>query len=266
VAELTTKGYRAVKKRKPRIPTLGLDFGPVDATITGMQQNEDGSVTLFGTDGEPLFVPAGNTSLGYPRSKGQKITVQIPHQGYSVGSVQSALARFSRIVCVDTNSREHDGEKVCVTVVCELSDVRYEGLRWFGHCDPLWALEFRQPLKDSERIGWRHALARGEELGWLMNNPNLLLVVDSHLDELYQINQRRTPLIDDFMLPLGVSIAYASADAASDSVLNGAIARCDAIARQVLSHAIAPSSLALSPLHQSHGTIFRAYRYWTFAN
>jgi hypothetical protein len=254
-----------MKKRKPRVPHIELDFG-FDATITGMQQNEDGSITLFGTDGGPLSVPAGFVSLGYARSKGSKITVLIPDQGCSVGSVKSALACFSRIVCVDTNSIEHDGEKICVTVVCELSNVRYEGPRWFGHFEPLWALEFRQPTKDPERIGWCHALAHGAELGWFTEGANLLLVVDSHLSELHQINQRQAPLIDDFMLPPAVSLAYASSDAASDSPLNGLMTRCDRFARQVLSHAIAPSSLALSPLDPSQGTIFRAYRYWSFAD
>jgi hypothetical protein len=62
--------------------------------------------------------------------------------GDSVGSLPSALARFTRIVGVDTNSREHDGEKVCVTAVCELDDVRFKGQRWSGHVEPLWALEF----------------------------------------------------------------------------------------------------------------------------
>jgi len=144
-----------------------------------------------------------------------------------VGSLPNALACFTRIVRVDTNSTEHDGEKIYATAVCELSNVRFEGPRWWGHVDPIWALEFRHPTKDSERIGWRRVLARGVELGWLTGDSNLLLVVDSHLADLHKINQRQAPIIDDFVLPLPVSIAYASSDAAGDSPLNGLIACCD---------------------------------------
>lgn len=254
-----------MKDRKPRSPRIGLDFGK-PATVTGMRENADGSMTFFGPDGESLPVQAGFASLSYARDKGPKITVQIPDHGDSVGLLPSALARFARIVGVDTNSREHNGEKICVTAVCELSDVRFEGPRWSGHVEPLWALEFLQPTKDSEQIGWRHVLGRGEELGWFKDGSNLLLVVDSHLDDLHKINQRQAPVIDDFILPLGVSIAYASSDTASDSVLNGLIAYCDRIAREVLSHATAPSSIALLPLLQAQRTPFRAYRYWKCAD
>jgi hypothetical protein len=171
-----------VKKKKPRAPLIGLDFGK-PTIVTGMRENADGSMTFFGLDGEPLPVQSGFASLAYTRAKGPKITFQIPDHGDAVGSLPSALARFTRIVGVDTNSREQDGEKVCVTAVCEVSDVRFEGPRWSGRIEPLWALEFRQPTKDSERIGWRHVLARGEELGWFTDGSTLLLVVDSHLDE-----------------------------------------------------------------------------------
>lgn len=131
-----------------------------------------------------------------------------------------------------------------------------------GRVEFLWALEFRQPTKDSERIGWRHVLARGEKLGWFTSGSNLLLVVDAHLSDLHLVNQRQAPIIDDFILPWGVSIAYASSDAASDSVLNGVIARCDHVAREFLNHATTSSS----PLSQAQGVPFRAYRYWEFAD
>ena len=246
-----------MKARKPRTPGIGIDFGK-SAIVTGMQENADGCVTFFGLDGEPLPVQSGFASLTYARTKGPKITVQVPDHGDSVGSLPRTLARFTRIVGVDTNSREQDGEKVCVTAVCEVSDVRFEGPRWPCHVEPLWALEFRQPTKDSERIGWRHVLARGEELEWFTDGSNVLLVVDSHLGDLHHINQRQAPVIDDFILPLCVSIAYASSDTASDSALNAVIACCDRVAREVLNHATAPSSIALSPLLQAQTTPFQS--------
>jgi hypothetical protein len=245
-------------KKKPRSVRVGLGFDrPV--VITGMNQHPDGSLTFFGEDGEPLVIDIGSAGLSYDRQKGPKVTVNVPDDGNPVGSVSAALARYDRIVGVDTNSIPHDGERLCVTVVCELSNVAYEGPRWSGQVSPLWALEFRDPTKDPERIGWRHALARGEELGWLQRS--LLLVVDAHLGDLPNINQRKAPVIDDFLLPYPVSIAYASADTEGDSPLNALISRCDRLAGILTQEAIAahPDALVVATR-----TPFKKHRYWGF--
>jgi hypothetical protein len=250
-----------MKRRKPRVPHIGLDFsGPT--TVTGMQQNADGSITLFGPDGKPLPIQAAFAGLAYERAKGAKITYQIPDYGESVGSLESALSRFTRIFGIDTNSIEHNGEKVCVTAICELSNVVFEGPRWSGKVTSHWALEFRQPTKDPERIGWQHVIAHGQELGWLTDNSTALLVVDSHLGDLHRINQRQAPIIDNLFLPSGMSIAYASADTASDSILNGLISACDRVAGEVIDYV---ASNELPSLRVGQRTPFRSYRYWKFA-
>ncbi len=250
-----------MKDKKPRQSRVGLDFnGPT--TITGMRQDEDGSVTFFGMDGKPLPVQAGFTGMSYDRHKGPKVTFQIPDQGESIGSL-ATLTRYTHIVGVDTYSRMYQGEKIRVTAIAMLRDLRFDGPRWSCVVEPLWALEFRDPRKEPERIGWRHALGRGEELGWLKDGSTTLLVVDAYLDDLHKINQRQVALIDDFTLSKAVSIAYASSDSATDSPLNGLIAHCDRLAREVLRH-VTESASTLSPLITGERTPFRAYRYWKF--
>jgi hypothetical protein len=88
------------------------------------------------------------------------------------------------------------------------------------------------------------------------------LVVDCHLDQLQAINKRTQPLIDDYLLPSQVTVAYASSDTAGDSPLNGLIARCDRLARAVLAQAT--SAAITSELIEAVGTPFRAHRYWRF--
>lgn len=251
-----------MKSKKPRQTRIGLDFkGPT--TITGMRQNEDGSITFFGVHGEPLSLPSGFSGSAYDRPKGPKVTFQIPEQGQAVGSLAAALRPYNHIVGVDTNSCTHHDEIICVSAICEMRNLNFEGLRWSCTAEPLWALEFHDPTKSAERIGWRHALSRGSELGWLNKGVRTLLVVDAFLDELHQINERKAALVDDFVLPHGVSIAYASSDAASDSPLNGLIARCDQLAREILKHVIGQKS-ELRALIAGERTPFRAHRYWTF--
>lgn len=250
-----------MRDKKPRIQHIGLEFGkPV--VITGIQQNADGSLTLLGEDGQPLSLGGSVGGLAYARAKGPKITVQIPEEGESTGELWLALKRFDQIVGIDTNSRKDQEEVVCASVVCEMTDLTFTGQAWSAKVTPLWALEFRDPTKDAERIGWRHGLARGVELGWFGKERRLLLVVDCHLDELQAINKRTSPLIDDYFLPPGVTIAYASSDTAGDSPLNGLIAQCDRLARAVLVQAISPS--LKNELIEAARTPFRAHRYWRF--
>jgi hypothetical protein len=247
--------------KKPRVQHVGLDFGK-PTVITGIRQNADGSLTFLGENGEPVPLTGSVGGLAYARAKGPKITVQIPEEGESTGELRATLERFDQIVGVDTNSREHQGEVVCATVVSQLTDLRFEGEKWSAKVMPLWALEFRSPTKDPERIGWRHALGRGVELCWFHEGRRVLLVVDCHLEELHNINKRTSPLIDDFMLPTQVTLAYASSDTATDSPLNGVIAQCDRLARTVLAQAISPA--LKGELIEGASTPFRAHRYWRF--
>lgn len=251
-----------MKSRKQRIQRFALDFkGP--AVITGLHQNADGTLTLLGPGGKPLQLPAGSFGLQYERRKGPKVTFDLPMQGLVLGDIGNALAAYDQIIGVDTNYCNHNDVVVCVTAICQLRDAQYDGPRWSGTVDALWALEFHDPTKPAERVGWRHALAVGADLGWFEGNRRTLLVVDAYRDELHRINQRTAPLIDDFLLPNGVALAYASSDVASDSPLNGLIARCDNLARSVLSRALDPTP-GLSDLLNAERTPFRAHRFWQF--
>jgi hypothetical protein len=250
--------------RKPRIPQLGLDFGQ-SRSISGMQRNSDGSYTLFGDDGKPLVVPSAYAALGFDRPKGPKVTVQVPDSGDTVGSIRRAIDKFDRIVGADTSYHDHEGKRICATAVVELSKLQYNDDRWTAEANPLWAFEFHDPIYDPERIGWLHALKTGEQhYGWLNAGASLLLVVDAHLDDLHQINQRKLPILDNEFLPAGVSLAYASADT-TGSALNGLIARCDRIAKEVLTNAINPSPRAMAGPLLRESRIFAQYRYWHLA-
>ncbi len=252
-----------MKDRKPRNPILGLDFGAA-ATITGMRQNDDGSITFFGPDGAVLPVKAGFAGLGYERPKGAKVTYQIPDSGEAIGSLQVALERYSVILAVDTNTIAHSGTEISVSAISRLAKLTFEGRKWSAIAEELWGLEFHDSTKSPERIGWRHAISKASEFGWLVDESKLLLVVDANLSDIHQINQRRTPIIDDFILPTGISLAYASSDSTGDSPLNGLIRHSDLAANFTIRHVISSESMALPQLLAAERTPFRAYRYWRY--
>jgi hypothetical protein len=120
-----------MKDKKSRNPVMGLDFGAA-TTITGMRQNDDGSVTFFGPKGEVLPVKAGFAGLGYDRTKAAKVTYQIPDSGEAIGSLQAALERYTTILAVDTNTVTHAAAQVSVAAIARLSNLRFEGPRWFA--------------------------------------------------------------------------------------------------------------------------------------
>ena len=138
-------------------------------------------------------------------ARGTKSSISCQITAKPLGPLEGALRRYQRIVGVDTNTISDDGLTISVTIVCELKDIVLEGPRWDAHVDPLWGLEFHDPVGDSERLGWRHVLARGEEENWA-GEGEVLLVVDSHLDQVHQMNSRAEQVLDEYYLPTGWSL------------------------------------------------------------
>jgi hypothetical protein len=224
-------------QRKPRQSMIRIDFDE-DTVISGVQVSQDGRVTLLDREGKPMPVQRGSAGLTYRRRKGAKTTVQIPDAGMQVGDLLAALGTYDRIVGADTNSRDVNGEHVCVTGVCELTDVCLIQGKWYAEIAGHLAIEFRDPTEDAERLGWQHALEFGDELGWISGETRLLLVVDAHLSEHSRLNMRTAAFVGDLLLPDGVQIAYASSDTPRDSPLNRLIAQCDRFARIAMTEAL----------------------------
>lgn len=252
-----------MQTKKPRHVELGCHLD-ADTTFTGMRRNDDGSFTFFGTAGEEVPVK-GTTGRWYARGDGQKAIYRIPDQGRSIGSLETVLSRFTKIIAVDTNTRTDEGELVSVAVIGELRNLKFEngGDRCKCQVIPLWGFEFRGATKPAEKIGWLHALAKSKQLGWFENGASLLLIVDAYLSEHDELNRRTLPVFDNEFLPECVSLAYATADAATDSPMNALMARCDAVARTVMKHVTSPSAQKPELGVATHSP-FRAWRDWEF--
>jgi hypothetical protein len=247
--------------KKPRIHVLGADLDP-QAAMLQVRTNADGTISFFDRDGRLVPVSAGFTGAAYERPQGIKRTYWLPDSGESIGSQERVLRRFSRIVGVDTNYCNHDGQQLCVAAVCLLRDFAFRGDQFRCTVDFLWASEFRNPTNDPERSGWRHVLARGESLGWFEGGANLLLVVDAHLGALDDINLKRQPLIGSELLDSRVSLAYASADSGQDSPVNPLIRHCDRFGKAITAQVKKGQTSPSSPLIRGERTPFESHRYW----
>jgi hypothetical protein len=82
-------------------------------------------------------------------------------------------------------------------------------------------------------------------------NWSVLLVVDSALDLLADINARAEPVWGDFILPPGFQFIYASADVGKELGLNAMMSRCDRSASALLKQIIATDPSGAGVLERS---------------
>ncbi len=178
--------------------------------------------------------------------KGEKVLSNID-VGDGAISVVDTLARwsparvvfdhFDTLLAVDTNTKFVNGLWVSTTIAL----ITLPG--W--NADPqkgkamvhlhsrFVELNSLKP-QDPEGLGWYRVFSSGLSVLRAPYAQNRLgLVVDSKLGEHSEINARSRPYFNDFRLPDGVSLIYAS-DAANDSIMNALIRQCDKLGSDLL--------------------------------
>lgn len=251
-----------MQDKKPRTLRVGISAQNLDA-LGRIDLSPDGAIKFLDRDGNDFPVSSVTSGISYHRNKGPKVTVEVFDHAGTAGMVPATLTEFRRVLAVDTNSRTIGNERVCVATAAELCDFLLEAGQWSCRFKPLWSFEFRGAKEDPEKIGWRDALLRCEEFGWL-TEPKTLLVVDAHLGELRSIARRASPVLRDFFLHENARLAYASSDASTDSPLNGLIRICDRISSRLLDLAEnAPRSEPALVTVENHP--FASCRCWDWA-
>lgn len=122
------------------------------------------------------------------------------------------LDRYAQVYAVDTSYDK--GNEVAATAVSRLTPSREAEL--------VKSWRFVRRTSKPEREGWAEFLRRREPAPMRRR----CLVVDSELSELMRINRREEPILDDFFLPEGWQLNFAS-DKSADFILNKMIRLCD---------------------------------------
>jgi len=175
-------------------------------------------------------------SQKYKRDKGDKVIVQGPSNGDYVMSPESILLDYDDIYFVDTNTKNTVKHKISMTGVIHAFIEKLEKDICRLIYTPLTVLEFWDPEIESETIGWYALICAILEMPD-NTNREILLVVDSRLDDLKGLSNGVTPLFDDFYIPENISLIYASADVGTN-VANKLIKMADKLATNKLNEVL----------------------------
>lgn len=203
-------------------------FGEPDVNV-----EPDGKLTISHL-GKPIPLASAAVEVSYNRRKGRKILTRgvTDHRAPNIDP-NRPLLDFAVVVGIDTNTAEIAGETVSVGCVVRVVRERDDSQTKVRPV-PFVGVELRNVSGDPEKVMWRLFCEK------LMSDPAyrpglpVAIIVDSSLDAIAEINERRQPVIGDWLLPEGFTLFYASSDATTDTALNRLIARCDRDARAIL--------------------------------
>jgi hypothetical protein len=88
------------------------------------------------------------------------------------------------------------------------------------------------------------------------------VIVDAHLDTLNVINSRQSAILDDFLLPNGSTLVYASSDVGIvESVVNKLLSLADEYASELLDQIERTDTITLQSqqLHVPHASYMRVW-------
>jgi len=217
---------------KPRSVSLMVAFDrPVSTSGIGIMP--DGAVRLFGDD--PGRVESAFIETTYERAKGKKVVHRLPVDPSSISIDRTAaLLRFDRIFALDTNTRLIGSSRVSVAALV-LGRWRSRSPMPILEFAPTQAIELRNTDCSPDLVAWRMFFALLEANPDRASMGRVGVIVDAHLDSLNVINSRQSAILDDFFLPNGSTLMYASSDAGVvESVMNKLLSLADKYASELL--------------------------------
>lgn len=237
------------------------------ASIRSVSMGPDGQLALNGEDGVPVEPEYYAVTTSRSRTSGSPKPKVL---GFSVGVGEMAqmdpsriLEGYDHVFFVDTNSvGGGPGNKRLAVTMIVLATVTKNADTVGVQYAPIVATEWREVTCDPERLGWQRAI-RG-----IMANPEysdrkkILMVVDSSLGSLAVINDGKEPIIDDFFLPKGFRLSYASADTGQQHLPNKIMRYCDQEAARLIK-VIEAGTGNPGPLHPSDVPHASQARTWT---
>lgn len=234
-----TKQKRTSQKRKRRFPIVDLAFDR-DVAIAFIHVDDQNRLTFKDEEGHLLQPSVASIGEGYLRPRKPKVLRQAQANPTEIRlDVQHVLRNHEATLAVDTTYYEIGGCRLCVSASILISYQTAESRR-FADFSPQASLVFVAPgIGNPERFGWWDIIQRFSESTQYSSDKVFGLVVDSDLNEIAAINDRKAPVWEQQYLPAGFQIVYASADSGGESYINQAIKMCDKLAARTLSEVLA---------------------------
>jgi hypothetical protein len=175
----------------------------------------------------------------YDRAKGPKVISRVPQANGRLSFDDGpALEKNYDVVCaVDTNTKAVQGKRVSMVGVATAKRgalAERDGIKRFWRYDVPFCLEYIALQGAPENFGWMAALEIMGKRGLIQRAQRVGLIVDSDLGNIRAYNERSKPVDNHQLLPAGVTLIYATADAGKESVANQVLGIADTAATQCL--------------------------------
>ena len=193
-----------MKDRKPRASEIRVGFEN-DQVLTGMNVADDGTLTFFDENGEPVQPAKIEVGKTYLRpAKPPKVLTRSPADASSIQlEPNRLLMKYTWLVAADTNTVEVNGTRVSVTSSVLIRDIVVDARRWSAKLHRFGAFEFHDATEPPERVGWHEVIEK--------------------------------PLLGDSFLPKSFELLYGCGDRGTEEfITNAAIADCDRVASRLL--------------------------------
>jgi len=220
----------------------------------------------FEAEGRLLTPQVTYVTRSCPRSKGSKVVSQQLF-GETCGvslSPDANLLRFKAMIAVDTSTAPPSHDSLSLTVgmlvECQRRDEHLTARR-VG----MVAFECRDRVLHPERRGWRLVLEYAMESRSHQPLSAYAMLVDAHLGDHDDINERRQALDALRFLPPNWRLLYASADKPSASLANRLMAEVDKESRKLRDRIALAAEADMGPF-PANLPLDQRFRLWTLSD
>lgn len=228
------KYKKCCKDKRPRIPGIDLDFGPIN--ISELDRLPSGEY-LLGDMSRFLSRASLGFTMSYPRiGKSPKTIIKIPiESNWQLKPVEDYFSSFDFVVAVDTNTKMKDNQKLSCTVASTCR-INRKGNRMSLDLWPIYRQIFID-VEDPEKTGWISFIQEFCTYDCYSAGIKVGLIVDHDSGKIQQFNRKEIPVLGDVYLPSGFTLTYATSDV-SDYLPNKLISFCDKESNRVLSNVV----------------------------
>ena len=218
--------------KKERKTTLEIHYDK-PTLINGIEVNSIAGLVKPSFDRHYLQPQNGLLKASYKREgKPDKVLYEIPFEGNDGFNDVLQLRNYNKIFAIDTNTKSvgKDTYSIAAIVECKILAMPFGSIASYSN---IATMKILNPVGVAEKLAWR------KWIQIVMKQPffNILhkycLIVDHDYGNINEYNKRIKPIVENFYLPMGFTLIYASSDKA-ESLVNQLIKKCDSVAKKKL--------------------------------
>lgn len=226
-------GKRKKEVKKPRMRTYSANFiGTSDEIHISTDAN--GALVMRTNKGD---IPLTDRQMwsGYERSQGEK-KLNYFTDAMTNDPNKEIATKYNQIYGIDTNSKFHNNRLYVLAILtkAEIVEMDDQGGKVSCKIKQVMSWEYEAQQENLEQQSWWYACEYILRECAVFNNPQIALIVDCDLGNIFRYNKREIPIIEDKFLPPKIQLVYGSADVGKEYIPNKIISYTDKKATEYL--------------------------------